>query len=422
MAGRILIKNIKAIIQAETDPQLKVSGAAMKNLPIMYDAWIAIDDGIIAEFGPMAEWPGILDWTDLEVIDATDKFVFPAWCDSHTHIVYDGTRETEFVDRITGLTYEEIAKRGGGILNSAKRLREASEDSLVEQALGRLDEIMKLGTGAVEIKSGYGLSLDAELKMLRVIKRLKELSPLTIKSTFLGAHALPIEYKENREKYIDIIVNEMLPAIAEEKLADYCDVFCDRGFFTQDETDTILQRAADFGLKAKIHANELDYTGGIQVGVKNKAISVDHLECTGDAEIETLLNSDTMPTLLPSTAFFLGLENPPARKMIDAGLPIALASDYNPGSSPSGNMNFIVSLACIKLKMTPEEAINAATINGAYAMELSHELGSISIGKKANLFITSEIPSYNFIPYSFGKDKVETVIINGEVKHTLETL
>lgn len=417
MAGRILIKNIKAIIQAETDPQLKVSGAAMKNLPIMYDAWIAIDDGIIAEFGPMAEWPGILDWTDLEVIDATDKFVFPAWCDSHTHIVYDGTRETEFVDRINGLTYEEIAKRGGGILNSARRLQNASEDSLVEQALGRLDEIMKLGTGAVEIKSGYGLSLEAELKMLRVIKRLKELSPLTIKSTFLGAHALPLEYKEKREDYINLIVNEMLPTIAEEKLADYCDVFCDRGFFTQEETDTILQRAADYGLKAKIHANELDYTGGIQVGVKNKAISVDHLECTGDAEIEALLNSDTMPTLLPSTAFFLGLENPPARKMIDSGLPIALASDYNPGSSPSGNMNFIVSLACIKLRMTPEEAINAATINGAYAMELSQELGSIAIGKKANLFITSEIPSYNFIPYSFGKDKVETVIINGEIVH-----
>ncbi len=393
----------------------------MKNLPIIYDAWLAIDDGVIAEFGPMAEWPGILDWTNLEVIDATDKLVFPAWCDSHTHIVYDGTRETEFVDRINGLTYEEIAKRGGGILNSAKRLQNASEDSLVEQALGRLDEIMKLGTGAVEIKSGYGLSLEAELKMLRVIKKLKELSPLTIKSTFLGAHALPIKYKDNREKYIDLIVNEMLPAIAEEKLADYCDVFCDRGFFTQEETDIILQRAADFGLKAKIHANELDFTGGIQVGVKNKAISVDHLECTGDAEIEALLNSDTMPTLLPSTAFFLGLENPPARKMIDAGLPIALASDYNPGSSPSGNMNFIVSLACIKLKMTPEEAINAATINGAYAMELSSELGSIALGKTANLFITSEIPSYNFIPYSFGKDKVETVIINGEIKHTLET-
>lgn len=414
--ARILIKNIKAIVQAEQEPRLKVSGADMKDLPILLDAWLAIDDGIIADFGPMAEWPGILDWTDLEVIDATDRFVFPAWCDPHTHIVFDGSREGEFVDRINGLTYEEIAKRGGGILNSAKRLQSASEDSLVEQALSRLNEMMRLGTGAVEIKSGYGLSLESELKMLRVIKRLKELTPLTIKSTFLGAHAIPQEYKEQREKYIDLIVGEMLPAVAEKQLADYCDVFCDRGFFTVEETDTILQKASDLGLKAKIHANELDYSGGIQVGVKHRAISVDHLECTGDEEIAALLASETMPTLLPSTAFFLGMENPPARKMIEAGLPIALASDYNPGSSPSGNMNFVVSLACIKLKMTPEEAINAATINAAYAMELSHNLGSIALGKKANIFITNEIPSYSYIPYSFGKDRIETVIINGEVQ------
>lgn len=414
--ARILIKNIKAIIQAEQEPRLKVGGADMKELPLMMDAWLAIDDGYIADFGPMAEWPGILDWTDLEVIDATDKFVFPAWCDPHTHIVFDGSREGEFVDRINGLTYEEIAKRGGGILNSAKRLQNASEDSLTEQALGRLNEMMCLGTGAVEIKSGYGLSLESELKMLRVIKKLKSLSPLAIKSTFLGAHAIPMEYKEKRERYIELIVGEMLPAVAEEQLADYCDVFCDRGFFTVEETDIILQKASDLGLKAKIHANELDYSGGIQVGVKNKAISVDHLECTGDEEIAALLASDTMPTLLPSTAFFLGMENPPARKMIDAGLPVALASDYNPGSSPSGNMNFVVSLACIKLKMTPEEAINAATINAAYAMELNHHLGSIALGKKANLFITNEIPSYGYIPYSFGKDRIETVIINGEIQ------
>jgi imidazolonepropionase len=340
--------------------------------------------------------------------------VFPAWCDSHTHIVYAGSRESEFVDKINGLSYEEIAKRGGGILNSAARLQQTSEDELFEQALKRCEEIMRFGTGAVEIKSGYGLTVDDEIKMLRVIRRLKNAVPLEIKATFLGAHAVPAEFRDRREAYVDSIVNEMIPRVAAENLADYVDVFCDKGFFTVPETDRILEAGVRYGLRPKIHANELDYSGGIQIGVQHDALSVDHLEFTGKDEIETLLNSSTMPTLLPSTAFFLRLHYPPAREMIASGLPVALASDYNPGSSPSGRMSFVISLACIHLRMTPEEAINAASINSAYAMGLATSHGSITKGKTASFFITKPMPSVAYMPYSFGSDLIDRVFISGK--------
>ena len=410
---RILIKDIEQIVQVEDEPKLQiVKGEDMGILPVLRDAWLTMNGDRIEDFGQMNTCPENADI----VISAKGKMLFPAWCDSHTHIVYAGSREREFVDRIKGLSYEEIAERGGGILNSAKRLNETSEQELVESGLERLREIAGFGTGAVEIKSGYGLTVEGELKMLRAIKKLKKLSPLTIKTTFLGAHAIPTEYKENRKGYLDLIINKMLPVIAEERLADYIDVFCDKGFFTPEETDTILQAGAKLGLKPKIHANELGLTGGIQAGVRNKAISVDHLEHVGADEIHALLNSDTIPTLLPSTAFFLNLEYAPAREMIASGLPICLASDYNPGSTPSGRMPFVLSLACIKMKMLPEEAINAATINGAAAMELTDELGTIARGKKANLFITKPIPSVAFIPYSFGSDLIDTVFINGQAQ------
>jgi len=411
---KILIENIKTIVGANPVPQETLAGKEMSVLPCVHNGWISIEDGNISGVGEMKEGMPAKAKFD-KVINAERRFVFPSWCDSHTHIVYAGSREGEFVDRIKGLGYEEIARNGGGILNSAERLNKTSEDELFESAMHRLKEITKYGTGAVEIKSGYGLSVEGEIKMLRVIKRLKEHSPLTIKATFLGAHAIPVKYKPNRQEYIDLIINEMLPIIGKEKLADYCDVFCDRGFFTIDETDAILQAGWKHGLQPKIHANELDYSGGIQVGVKNKALSVDHLEFTGPEEIKILLASKTMPTLLPSTAFFLGLHYPPARKMIDAGLPIALATDYNPGSSPSGRMAFILSLACVKMKMLPEEAINAATVNSAYAMGISDTHGTITVGKTASLFITHPIPSINYLPYSFGSDLIEQVIVEGEI-------
>lgn len=386
--------------------------AALRQLD---NAWLITANDRILDFGPMDTWDQVKDqFQPTNIMDCTGKFILPAFCDSHTHIVYAGSRENEFVDKINGLSYEEIARRGGGILNSAERLRQTSEEELVEQALGRLNEMMRMGTGAVEIKSGYGLTVEDELKMLRVIRRLKSLTPLAIRSTFLGAHALPAAYKSDREGYIRLITEQMIPRIAEEQLADYIDVFCDKGFFTPNETAVLLEAGAKAGLKPKIHANELDYSGGIQVGVQHGAVSVDHLEFTGDAEIETLLQSQTMPTLLPSTAFFLRLHYPPARKMITAGLPLALASDYNPGSSPSGNMFFILSLACIQLRMLPEEALHAATINGAYAMELENEYGSITPGKKANFIITENIPSLAFLPYSFGRPRVHGVVINGQ--------
>ncbi len=414
----LLIKNIKTLVQVETHPVDKVAGADMKTLPVIHDAFLFANDGIIEAFGEMKDLNHSElqnKYSRLEEIDAANKLVFPCWCDSHTHIVYAGSREDEFVDRIKGLSYEDIAKRGGGILNSIKKVREASEDELYQVAQSRLNEMIKTGTGAVEIKSGYGLNLESELKMLRVIKKLKKNSPVTIKSTFLGAHAVPPEFKENKEGYITLIINEMLPQIAEEKLADYIDVFCERGYFTKEDTIRILKAALTFGIKGKVHANQLSNSGGVQAGVECNAISVDHLEYIGEEEIAALKNSQTVPTLLPGAAFFLNLPLPPAPKMIDAGLPVAVATDYNPGSSPSGNMSFMISLLCIQYKMTPEEAINAATINSAYAMEVHKESGSIAVGKKANVFITKKIPSVNYLPYTFGNNLIETVILNGKL-------
>jgi imidazolonepropionase len=388
-----------------------VKGEAMKHLPTLDNAYLLIEGERIADFGIMDNCPDKAD----EIIDATGKYVCPTWCDSHTHLVYHGSREGEFVDRILGLSYEEITERGGGIHNSAKNLQKASEDELYEQAMWRLNEIRSYGTGAVEIKSGYGLTVESELKMLRVIRRIRENTDMTIKATFLGAHAIPQEYKNNREGYMDLLINEMMPQIEAENLADYCDVFCEKGFFTPEETDRILKAGWKYGMRPKVHANELYFSGGVQVGVENNALSVDHLECTSMAEIKALKGSETMATILPSTAFFLGLEYAPARKMIDAGLPVALATDYNPGSTPSGRMPFVLSLACLKMRMTPKEAINAATINGAYAMGVEKELGSIAKGKLANVFITKAIPSLAFLPYSFGSDLVDQVIIKGKI-------
>jgi imidazolonepropionase len=418
---KILIRNIKELIQVEYEMREKISGREMSELSTIPNAFLFIEDGLIKAFGEMESFPGNeifgrATQRDVREIDASGKMVFPSFCDSHTHLVYDGSREIEYIDKIKGLSYEEIAKKGGGILNSALRLQNASELSLIEQALERLEEIKMLGTGAVEIKSGYGLTTESELKMLRVIRKLKELSPLTIKSTFLGAHAIPAEYKGRQHEYVDLVINEMIPAVASEGLADYIDVFCDRGFFSQEETDRMLMAGMKYGLKAKIHANELDFSGGIQVGVKYNALSVDHLEFTGDEEINLLLQSDTMPCLLPGAALFLEMEYPPARKMIDAGLPVALASDFNPGSSPSGNMQLIMSLGCIKMKMLPEEVIHAVTLNGAYAMDVQDTLGSIVVGKTANVFITRRIPTYAFMPYAYGSNKIETVIINGIIQ------
>jgi len=409
----ILIKNIKSLINVDYEPRKWAAGDDMQKLNTIENAYLIIKDDKISDFGKMSE----ITSTDFkgDIIDADGKMVFPSFCDSHTHLVYGGSREIEYGDKIRGLSYEEIAKRGGGILNSAKLLHNTSEDSLYDQALHRIKEIIGFGTGAVEIKSGYGLTVEDEIKMLRVIKRLKETTPITIKSTFLGAHAVPAEYKGKQDDYVDVVINEMIPLVASEDLADYIDVFCDKGFFTVEQTDRILMAGMKYGLRAKIHANELDYSGGIQVGVKYNALSVDHLEYTGDDEIKALLDSETMPTLLPGAAFFLGMVDPPVRKMINAGLPVALASDYNPGSSPSGNMKFIMSLGTIKLRMLPEEVINASTINGAYAMGLEEELGSIAKGKIANIFITKEISTYEFMPYAYTSNLIDTVILNGKV-------
>ena len=409
----ILIKNIKELVQVRNEPVNLIKGTDMSVLPTIKDAFLLIDEDKISSFRSMQDAPDRAD----EIIDASGKYVFPCWCDSHTHLVYAGSRESEFVDRIKGLSYEDIAKNGGGILNSAKKLNGTSEEELFESAMTRIHEIIGYGTGAVEIKSGYGLTTEGELKILRVIKKLKDTGPITIKSTFLGAHAIPLEYKDNRQAYIDKITNEMLPKIVEEGLADYCDVFCDGGFFTPDESDGILQAAEKLGLKHKIHANELGNTGGVQMGIKNNALSIDHLESIGEEEIKAFqTNEHTMPTIMPTVAFFLNIDYAPARKMIDAGLPVALASDYNPGSTPSGNMPFVLSLACLKLKMTPEEAINAATINSAYAMETISNMGTISEGKKASVFITKEMSSFAFMPYAFGSDLIETVIISGKIQ------
>ena len=417
---KILIKNIDKLFTVSNNSKLK-KGLDMKKLPFIENAWIIINDDLIFDFGHMNDWKGIDNWNEFEIIDAENGTVLPSWCDSHTHIVFSGSREQEFVDKINGLSYEEIAKKGGGILNSSMAIKNTTEEELYQQSMIRIDEVIKGGTGAIEIKSGYGLETEQEIKMLRVIKRIKETSPITVKSTFLGAHAVPIRYKNDPDEYVSIVTDEMIPQISKEELADYIDVFCDKGFFTVDQTEKILKTGLNYGLKGKIHANELAFSGGIQVGVKMGAISVDHLEFTSDKEINCLKESKTIPTLLPSTAFFLGLDYPPARKMIDSGLPIALASDYNPGSSPSGNIEFIFSLACIKLKMNPEEVINALTINGAHAMELQNEFGSIEKGKKANLIITKKIPSIAFIPYSFGKSLINKVIIEGKLYNDCTT-
>lgn len=411
----LLIKNIKELVQVEENSVLYRAGAKMQEMHTIKDAWLLIKNDKIEDFGQMNQLTSKAKGAS-EVIDADGKMVFPCFCDSHTHVVYAGSREIEYIDKIKGLSYEEIAKRGGGILNSVKRLDQASEEELFASAWERLEEMKSYGTGAVEIKSGYGLTTENELKMLRVIRKLKEKSPLTIKATFLGAHAVPTEYKKCQNEYVDLVINEMIPMVAAEELADFIDVFCDKGFFTVEETDRMLLAGMKYGLKPKIHANELDYSGGVQVGVKYNALSVDHLEYIGDAEIACLLDSETMPTVLPGAAFFLGMVHTPVRKMMESGLPIAMASDYNPGSSPSGNMQLILSMACINYRMTPEEAINATTLNTAYAMECSNTHGSIARGKIANVFITKRIPSYEYMPYAFGSNKIEQIILNGKLQ------
>jgi imidazolonepropionase len=415
---KLLISNIKTLVQVENEPRKWVAGADMAHLNCIDDAYLLIEGERILDFGKMEDMPDFEEkegFDAVEEYDASGRMVFPSFCDSHTHLVYAGSRELEYTDKIKGLSYEEIARRGGGILNSAKRMHEATEKDLYDSALERVNEIISMGTGAVEIKSGYGLTVEDELKMLRVIKKLKETTPLCIKSSFLGAHAVPADYKDRQGEYVDMVINEMIPQVAAEDLADYIDVFCDKGFFTVEETDRILMAGMKHGLRAKIHANELDYSGGVQVGVKYNALSVDHLEYVGDAEIEALKGSETMPTVLPGAAFFLNMLCSPVRKMMDAGLPIALASDFNPGSSPSGNMKLVMSLACINYKMLPQEAINATTINSAYAMGVEEELGSIAKGKIANVFITKEIPSVEYMPYAYGSNLVDVVILRGKV-------
>lgn len=409
----MIIKNIQKLVLTDTGdlPLAFLKGKQMSKLPCLDDAFLCIENGVISNFGAMSDCP---HW-DGRTIDAKGKHVLPAWCDSHTHLVFAGNRSEEFVDRIKGMSYEDIAKRGGGILNSAKRLQAASEEELLEQALKRLNEVMCYGTGAIEIKSGYGLTLESELKILRVVQRLKKLSPLTIKATFLGAHAIPSAFKQNRSAYIDLVIDKMIPQVAEEQLADYIDVFCEKVAFSVKETQKIIEAGAKYGLKAKIHTNQFNSMGGIELAVKHGAISVDHLETLNAEEIAILKTSDTIATLLPSAPFFINDQYPPAREMIDAGLGVALASDYNPGSSPSGKIPFVLSLACIKSRMLPEEAIAAATLNGAYAMELEDDLGSIRNGKRANLILTSQISSLGSIPYAFGTDCVDTVILDGKV-------
>lgn len=405
-----IFKNIKELVQVRTQPVSFISGKEMNELPTIKNAYLTVENGLITDFGTMENCP---DLPKHEVIDATGRTLMPAWCDAHTHIVYAGNREGEFVDRINGLSYAEIANKGGGILNSAKVLEQTSEEDLYQQSKERLAEIIQLGTGAVEIKSGYGLTIDAELKMLRVIKRLKENSNVKIKATFLGAHAVPATYKNNKEGYLKMLIERLMPLIVKERLADFVDIFCETGYFSVADTELILKAGKKYGLAPKIHVNQFTSIGGVQMGIKYNALSVDHLEIMTDEDIEALKKTNTMPIALPSCSYFLGIPYTPARKMMAAGLPLALATDYNPGSTPSGNMNFVVATACIKMKMTPEEAINAATINGAYAMGIEKEAGSITIGKLANLILTKPIHSYVSIPYSFGNHKVERVFLKG---------
>lgn len=406
----VLFINIKSLLQVRGQGVKFLSGAEMNELPVIKDAYLLIEEGEIRAFGKMEGCPGDYDG---ELIDASGKMILPAWCDSHTHLVYAGNREGEFVDRINGLTYEEIAQRGGGIVNSAALLAKTSEEELYQQSVARLRQVVHMGTGAIEIKSGYGLTTEGELKMLRVVKRLKEESKIPIKATFLGAHALPANYKNDKAGYLKILIDEMIPKVSKQRLAEYIDVFCEKGYFDVDDTAMILEAGVKHGLIPKIHVNQFNAIGGVQVGVDYKARSVDHLEEMRQEDIDALIGSGTMPVALPGCSHFLSIPYTPAREMIDAGLPLALASDYNPGSAPSGNMNFVVSTACVKMKMTPEEAINAATINGAYAMGLEDEVGSITIGKRANLILTTAIPSYGFLPYSFGENHIDRVFING---------
>jgi len=407
-----LFINIKELLQIRDNSIRKVAGLGMQELPIIQNAYLLIENDLIIDFGKMEACP---TKSFDKIIDASGKVILPAWCDSHTHLVYAGNRVQEFVDRINGLTYEEIANRGGGILNSAKKLNETIEDTIYQASELRLQEVMKLGTGAIEIKSGYGLTVEGELKMLRIIKRLATNYPIKIKATFLGAHAFPSEFKENHVAYLDLIINEMLPKIAEEKLADYIDAFLETAYFSVEETERIMVAGKKYGLIPKIHVNQFTAIGGIAACVKHGALSVDHLEIVTDEDIEVLKNSDTMPVALPSCSYFISIPYTPARKMIAAGLPLALATDYNPGTTPSGNMNFVVATACIKMKMTPEEAINAATINGAYAMGISETHGSITKGKKANLIITKPIYSFYQLPYEFGSNLIEEVMIEGKM-------
>lgn len=403
--------NIKKLVQVRSNSEILVSGKNMSQLPCIEDAFFTIEDDLILDYGSMSQFNKN---TTEKCIDLTGKILLPTWIDSHTHLVYAGTRESEFKDRIKGLTYQEIAQKGGGILNSAKKLQNTSSEELLEQATKRLDNLIKLGTGAIEIKSGYGLTHDAEIKMLKVIQQLKAQSPIPVKVTYLAAHALPHEYKSNKKTYIDDIIGRTLPFVAKHNLADYIDVFCEKGYFDLNDTERLLEAAINFGLKPKIHVNQFNAFGGVKKAVEFKALSVDHLEELNEEDIEALKHSNTIPVGLPGCSFFLSIPYTPARRIIDANLPLALASDFNPGSSPSGNMNFVLALSCIKMNLLPEEAINAMTINAAYAMEVSQNLGSISKGKLANFIITNDIPSYTYLPYAFGENHIEVVWINGK--------
>lgn len=416
---RLLIKNIKKLVNVRENTPAPVYAQELGQLPCIEDGYIICDNGIIIDYGQMSEFPeGQLEAVEQSVervIDAAGKMVFPSYCDSHTHLVYSGSREMEFSDKLRGLSYQEIAKRGGGILNSVALLHNTSEDELLRQALVRANEIISMGTGAVEIKSGYGLTVEDEMKMLRVAKRVAENTPLTVRTTFLGAHAVPARYKDNRVGYVNEIVDEMIPAVAAEGLAEYVDIFCEEGFFSVEDAERIFEQGIKYGMKPTVHANQMSFSGGVQVGVKYDAISVDHLEFTGPAEYEVLANSNTIATLLPGATFFLNMDYPDARAMIAKGVKMAIASNYNPGSCPSGDMKYMMALALLKMKLTPEEAINCTTINGAFAMGLGEEYGSITVGKRANLFITKEIPSYEFLLYAFTTPLIETIILNGEI-------
>jgi imidazolonepropionase len=412
---KLVIKNINKLVQTEETTRKWVAGSDMKTINYLEDAFIEIENGLISNFGTMEQWNGIDDWNNTQIIDAEDGMVFPSYCDSHTHLVHASTREDEWIERIKGTSYKEIADNGGGILNSAKKLQETSFEDLLKQANDRLKKVIESGTGAIEIKSGYGLTLESELKILRVIKELKNSSPVTIKATLLAAHALPLEFKGRKDEYLDLIIDKLLPIVEQEGLADYIDVFCEEGYFSVSDLNRLLIAGKKHGLQAKTHVNQFTSLGGVKASVENGALSVDHLEIMSDQDMESLQGSSCMATFLPSCSFFLGIPYGPARELINKGLPLALASDYNPGSSPNWNMNLVTSLACIKMNLTPEEAINASTINSAYAMGISDKLGSIAIGKKANLFITKPMPSYGFMQYSFGENNIENIILNGKI-------